>query len=87
MYDHLGDLDHRLFLALVGLDVWRDANVFWPERGVEVAAETIAWGLAGNARADYLIQPVPDCEELTARYVLLTGQDPLTTCAPHGGGD
>jgi len=86
MYDHLDELDQRIFLARVGLDTWRDANVFWPERGIEVAAETIAWGLAGNQRAEYLIRPVPDCEELAARYVLLTGQDPLTTCTPRGGG-
>ncbi len=86
MYDHLDEGDRSAFTELVGLDTWRDANVFWPERGVEVAAETIAWGLAGDYDAEYLIEPPPDCDELTERYVMLIGRDPLTTCEPAGGG-
>jgi hypothetical protein len=87
MYDHLDEQrDQRAFLARVGLDSWRHIDVFWPERGVEVAAETIAWGLADPGDAEYLIEPPPDCAELTARYVMLTGRDPLTTCEPRGGG-
>jgi hypothetical protein len=85
MYDHLDDGDQVEFLERVGLDSWRDANVFWPERGVEVAAETMAWGLAQPGQAEYLIEPLPGCAELTARYVMLTGHDPLTTCEPSGG--
>ena len=80
MYDQLDDSTRRVFLQRVGLDVWRSVEVFWPERGVEVAAETMAWGLAGDGLAEYLVQPPPSCEELTARYELLTGQAPLTTC-------
>jgi hypothetical protein len=80
MYDHLDDSDHSTFLERVGLETWRESDVFWPKRGVEVAAETMAWGLAGNGVAEYLIKPPPDCDELTERYVMLTGQDPLTTC-------
>ncbi len=86
MYDHLDDLDRRSFLERVGLATWRDPNVFWPERGIEVAAETIAWGLAGSERAEYLIQPVPDCEELAARFALLTGERALTTCDADADG-
>ncbi len=85
MYDHLDDQDRLAFLERVGLDAWRDANVFWPERGVEVAAETIAWGLAEDGEAEYLIKPPPDCDELTERYVMLTGHEPLTTCDSTGG--
>ena len=85
MYDQLDARDQRAFLERVGLASWRDANVFWPERGVEVAAETIAWGLAEPGDAEYLIKPPPDCVELTARYVMLTGREPLTTCEPPGG--
>jgi hypothetical protein len=86
MYDHLDEIDHLIFLRRAGLDVWRDVDVFWPQRGVEAAAETIAWGLAGAGRAEYLIQPAPSCSELAARYELLTGTEPLTTCEPAGGG-
>jgi hypothetical protein len=86
MYDHLDEIDHLVFLRRVGLDTWRDPDAFWPERGVEVAAETIAWGLAGEGRAEYLIEPAPSCPELTARYELLTGAQPVTACTPVGGG-
>lgn len=85
MYDHLDDLGRSAFMERVGLDTWRDASTFWPERGVEVAAETIAWGLAEEGEAEYLIKPPPDCDELTERYVSLTGHDPLTTCDWAGG--
>jgi hypothetical protein len=86
MYDHLDEIDQLTFLEQAGLDVWRDVDVFWPQRGVESAAETIAWGLAGTGRAEYLIEPTPSCRELAARYELLTGTEPLTTCEPAGGG-
>jgi hypothetical protein len=85
MYDNLDEIDHLVFLRRVGLEAWRDPDVFWPQRGVEVAAETLAWGLAGNGRAEYLIEPAPNCAELAARYEVLTGTKPLTACAPAGG--
>ena len=80
MYDNLDEADRDAFVDLVGVDDWRGADVFWPERGVEVAAETIAWGLAGDQFAEYVIRPAPACEELTARYRSLTGRWPLTSC-------
>jgi hypothetical protein len=86
MYDHLDDPHRAAFLDRVGLDSWRDAGTFWPERGVEVAAETMAWGLAEEGGAEYLIKPAPDCAELAERYVMLTGHDPLTTCDATGDG-
>jgi hypothetical protein len=85
MYDQLDARDQRAFLERVGLASWRDADVFWPERGVEVSAETIAWGLAEPGDAEYLIEPPPGCAELAAGYVMLTGREPLTTCEPAGG--
>lgn len=80
MYDHLDEATSLAFLDRVGLDVWRSADVFWPERGVEVAAETMAWGLAGDGLAEYAISRPPACKELTVRYELITGRAPLTTC-------
>lgn len=80
MYDNLDESDRDAFLGRAGLDVWRKADVFWPERGVEAAAETIAWGLAGEELAEYVIDPVPGCAELAGRYRLLTGRAPLTSC-------
>ncbi len=84
MYDHLEEEDHRAFLDRVDAETWRSADTFWPDRGVEVAAETIAWGLAADGEAEYLIMPPPDCAELAARYVQLTGRAPLTRCASTG---
>jgi hypothetical protein len=84
MYDHLDEATRQAFLERVGLDVWRSADVFWPERGIEVAAETMAWGLAGDDLAEYSIAPPPSCAELTARYELITGRPPLTTCDGRG---
>jgi len=80
MYDNVDEAGRDAFVERVGLDVWRGADVFWPERGVEAAAETIAWGLAGDEVAEYVIQPVPACEQLTDRYRSLTGRPPLTSC-------
>lgn len=85
MYDNVDGVQQQAFLEQVGLDVWRDADVFWPERGVEAAAETIAWGLAGARYAGYAIEPAPACEELTDRYRLLTGRWPLTSCDGNDG--
>ncbi len=86
MYDNVDDADRDAFLERVGLETWRSADVFWPERGVEAAAETMAWGLAADGDAEYLIEPAPDCAELATRFELLTGTEPLTTCEPAGGG-
>jgi hypothetical protein len=86
MYDFLDEADRSAFLAHVGLDTWHGVDVFRTERGVEVAAETLAWGLADEGQAEYLIEPVPDCDELATRFELLTGTAPLTTCDPAGGG-
>lgn len=84
MYDHLDDATRAEFVERTGLDVWRSSDVPWGERGVESAAETIAWGLAGDEHAMYEISPRPDCDELVARYQMLTERTPLTTCPADG---
>lgn len=83
MYTELDDSTRWAFVESVGLEVWRDPDVFWPDRGVEAAAETIAWALAGN-QAEYAIEPVPECSVLAARYEMLTGRAPLTSCSERG---
>ena len=84
MYSALDESTRRAFVDRVGVSSWRDVDVFWPERGVEIAADTISWGLAGD-RAVYTVEPVPECAELAARYELLTGRPPVTTCPGPGG--
>ncbi len=83
MREYLDDATRAAFTERVGLSSWRD-GVPWEERGVERAAYTIAWGLAGTEDARYRFVPAPECEELAARYELLTGRSTLTTCGENG---
>ena len=84
IYDHLLPADRVAFMRRAALSAWRTGE--WGDRGVEHAAETIAWGLSGDEYDIYGVSPRPTCEELTARYELLTGQLPLTTCSGSDGG-
>lgn len=84
MVDHLTDDTRAGFNTMAGLTVWRGPEAEWRDRGVEHAAFTIAWGLAGTADARYPILPPPECEDLAARYELLTGRAPLTACGEGG---
>lgn len=81
MLQHLPASTQVAFLDRIDLANWDDPDDEWPDRGVEHAASTIAWGVAGDALARYLVVPAPPCEELAARYRLLTGREPATTCA------
>lgn len=84
MLDHVDQQTEAAFTMRVGLDDWYGSDAVWRERGVEHAAATIAWGLAGTTDARYPLLPPPDCSELAARYELLTGRPPLTVCGPDG---
>ena len=84
MVDHLTDATRAEFNELAGLSEWRSAAVPWRERGVEHAAFTISWGLAGAADGRYPILPAPECEALSGRYQLLTGHLPITACGEGG---
>lgn len=81
MLDHLDDQTRGRFLDRTDLTVWRGSGeTAWRERGVEHAAFTIAWGLAGTGDARYPLLPPPACEELAGRFELLTGRSPITRC-------
>jgi len=64
------------FADHAGLDAWNDKSVFWDERAVEHAAETLAWGLMDRDLAVIQIGS-PTAEQLTDDFRLLTGIDPL----------
>jgi hypothetical protein len=81
MLDHVGEDREQAFLERSGLTGWNPARSRWEERGVEHAASTIAWGLAGDTFARYTVIPEPSCAELTARFEVLTGRAPLTACS------
>jgi len=80
MVDHLTDDLRAAFIERWDLPSWRSADRQWHERGVEHAATTIAWGLAGAEDARYMIPSDLSCEELVTRFRMLTNLEPLTTC-------
>lgn len=84
MLDHLDDETRGAFDDMAGFAVWRGPEAPWHERGVEHAAFTIAWGIAGTADARYPMFPAPTCEELAERFRLLTGREPMTACGEDG---
>ena len=45
---NLTDDTRQEFMEMLGLTAWSDHDVVWKERGVEVVAEIITWGLYDN---------------------------------------
>ncbi len=48
-YHTISDDTRQAFLKRTGL-VWNHPDVKWPERGTEVLAKTIAWGLLSEQK-------------------------------------
>lgn len=67
------------FMDSRGLGAWGDPSLRWHERGAEVAAETLAWGLMDIELAMVRIDR-PPCSQLTEGFELLTGVSPLIEC-------
>ena len=80
MIENLTDSDRSAFLEATGLEAWRDGAVPWHRRGVEVAADTIAWGLL-DQRIPLVRFGDPPCATIAARYEMLTGAAPPVSCA------
>jgi hypothetical protein len=76
---HLDDGTRAAFLEAEGLPVWRSSEVPWHLRGVEQAADTIAWGLM-DERIPLTRFGSPDCEATAGSFELLTGTRPLLAC-------
>lgn len=67
------------FMELTGARRWRGPGAPWKERGVEQAADTLAWGLLGEA-TEILGRPLPPCELLDDGFMILTDTAPISTC-------
>jgi hypothetical protein len=85
MDEHLTPEVIEQFRTATSMPTWSDPEHAWGERGVELAAETIAWTMV-----DQPIQVNPKlgprtCEELASYYEILTGRPPEPTppgCEP-----
>jgi hypothetical protein len=65
------------FLALRGLEVWRDDDPDrWHELGAEHAAEILVWGLMDRPVRIVRLE-ANSCADLLAGYRVLTGAEPL----------
>jgi len=77
---HLDSGTGARFLELRGLGGWNASGDPWKERGIEQAAEIVAWGLGEGEIVPLLPEPAT-VAELTAAFELLTGERPITTAA------
>lgn len=75
MRDNLDEDTRQEFLQFSGLARWDDDNDDWADKGMEQAANAIAYGLLEEPR-----YRGATCEQSLAGYRLLTGQEPLTSC-------
>lgn len=81
MLDQTDAATRQGVLDLSGRTRWVDDAIPWADRGVEYAAQVIAWGLADEP-VSLVELDRPPCDEITAAYRLLTGQDPRSECPP-----
>jgi hypothetical protein len=81
MLDHVdgGTVDD--ILALSNRTTWDDRGAQWSDRGVEYAADVMAWGLLDEALPMVRIG-APPCTELAAAFTLLSGAQPVSDRCP-----
>lgn len=82
---HLEQTRRNEFMTHVGVTTWRDSAEPWAQRGVERAAETIAWGLGDQGQVRSRFGPLgpfgdPPCQTLADGFTILTAAAPLHTC-------
>ncbi len=69
-YNNLSDDDRIEFMDYHGLEAWNSKAIDWADRGMEVAAETIAKGLLDSDLPEWQLDEAP---ALAAGYQILTG--------------
>lgn len=78
---NVSESQHEPFMATrQGVESWADDEVAWDSRGIEHAANVIAWGLLEDPYPVSRTYP-NDPDSLTDAFRFLTGADPL-----HDGG-
>ena len=68
----MDDTTRQAFLDHTGLDVWTHADAEWNKRGIEMAANAVAWGLLDT---DLTAQDAAGFQEQLHRFEMLTGTD------------
>jgi hypothetical protein len=76
---HVDDATAEELMTITGARAWRSAAVPWHERGVEHAAEILAWGLMDEPIELARIGR-PSCHVIVDAYRELTEQTPLNSC-------
>jgi hypothetical protein len=76
MDEHLSSQIIEQFQEAASMPTWSDPEHAWGERGVELAAETIAWALTDQpSRVNPKLGP-HTCDEVAQYYQILTGHTP-----------
>ena len=75
MLDHTDSEVRTELLHHSGRSVWSDEGAAWLERGVEYAAEVLAWGLVDEPVVLVRLAD-PPCRELAIAFEILTGSVP-----------
>lgn len=82
MWQNLTGTTQQQFLAQMHLTTWDASGTPWERRGIEHAADVIAWGLADGPITSRLIAG-SSCTELADAFRLLTQASPLNACPPR----
>ena len=81
MWQNLTGLTQQEFIARMYLPTWDADEMPWEMRGIEHAADVIAWGL-GDQPAPIGLLAGHSCAELAQAFRLLTRATPLQRCPP-----
>ena len=80
LHDHLDPATQAEFMSRVDAQSWNDADDPWNTRGVEWAAEILAWELNDQPPDALPSIGSPDCDLITDGYQILTGTPPPHDC-------
>jgi hypothetical protein len=80
MIDHVDDETVQELLVVSGRTTWDDQTVPWIDRGVEYAADVVAWGLLEEGLPMVRLG-APPCVELARAFAVITDSSPSNRCA------
>jgi hypothetical protein len=78
--EHLDDEARAAFVGAAGLDAWDGVSVAYDDRGIEAAANVMAWALLGGTASPSERLARWSCAEVAALATSLTEGAPLTAC-------